>query len=170
MNISERDAKRAKITNYVLFGLVLIPIICLTVFFLRRTVFQDENVLLTYDTIVGNIRTGVENDSPHQMKYGDTAYEAVSHPEFLEIFRNGAWIEERNAEGSGERIILRLGELYEITFYENGVLKAWDGYASSKTEDVVWYQTDTGLFEELKDYIAEYGTEVLNLRNSFISK
>ena len=170
VNITERDVRRAKIINGVLAVLVLIPMICLAVFILRRTVFQDENILLTQDTIVRNIQTETENDSPHQMKFGGMTYEAAAHPEFLEIFQSGTWTEERSAEGSGERIILRFGELYEITVYENGMLKAWDGYAPSTTEDVVWYRTDSDMFEELKDYIAEYGTEAPNLRNSFFSK
>ena len=170
VNITERDVKRAKVVNCVLAVLVLFPVICLSVFILCRMFFQDENVLLTQDTIVRNIQTKAENDSPHQMKHGDMTYEAVAHPEFLEIFQSGTWTEERNAEGSGERIILRFGELYEITVYENGVLKAWYGYASSTMEDVVWYRTDNDLFGELKDYIAEYGTKAPNLRNSFISK
>jgi len=170
VNITERDVRRAKIVNGVLAVLVLIPVICLSIFILRRTVFQDENVLLTQDTIVRNIQTEIENDSPHQIKFGGMTYEAAAHPEFLEIFQSGTWTEERSAEGSGERILLRFGELYEIIVYQNGMLKAWDGYAPSTTEDVVWYRTDSDMFEELKDYIAEYGTEAPNLRNSFFSK
>lgn len=98
-----------------------------------------------------------------QVERAEGYCELQGNETFAALFRTESW--DKISYSAGEPIlILEFAEEYYLFLYENGVVQAYDGYASFKRSGSVYYQTGVDC-KAVLDYVAAHGeTEDLRLR------
>ena len=128
--------------------LFLCALIWLALWYARRPVAG----YLTPERLEENLATG-----GRLVLVGDTCYELEDQRDLGGFCDFSHWY-DGNGSDAGERILtVHLGDEYEIAFYENDWVKAYDGYASWKTRGTVWYKVTEQNTQAMIEYIRANG-------------
>ena len=89
---------------------------------------------------------------------GDTVYETESGCDLSQFVDISRWDLEKPGDVGKRILTVQLGDEYEMAFYENGWIKAYDGYAGWHVRGTVWYKVTEQDLEEMIEYIQTNGS------------
>lgn len=148
---------RVELKKYKRFIFMLITIVLLIVVAIVTLVliprFYGRSV--SPNITVAGIRSGTETQDNYILaKVEDKYYEIVPSTNFMQVFLFDEW--ENVSEISAEAdvvISLQFAELLVIDIYENGMVAAYDGYASRKYKSFTYYAMPVTAVETIGDFL-----------------
>ena len=150
----DKEIKRAKVFNYVVFGIVILLVFAIAGFI----IFEMTKPLCSSVTFSG-LQTEISETNNYILaKTGDDEYFEISASiELGNIFSFDSW-ELVDEAPNGEIVAsLRLAELYILEIYDNGYAAVYDGYAPIKTVSYAYYEISNDVSTALVSYLRQNG-------------
>ena len=148
----DKNIKRAKRFNYIVFAIVAILVIALIIAVVAF-IFRPAVYTITIPGIQSNMET-----QTILAKVGDAYYQAEPKDEFVELFSFDDW-EQISTVPAGEPVLLlQLAELYVIEFYADGQVAAYDGYSPIGYKSYAYYAIPGNTVDQIINSLQENGT------------
>lgn len=148
----EQESKKAKRFNLIAFAIVCAFVLAVAGLFYWLCNLPASEMLET-QRLEANVQQPKLN-----VLLEDTCYELDGGEALADLCSFESW-EVTDRPEPGEHILtIRLAELYEIAFYENGVAQAYDGYSPTLQLSNLWYQVPEDAAAALADYVRGNGT------------
>ena len=148
-----RDAqKKYKRFIFMLITIVLLIVVAIVALVLIPRFFSRS---VSPDITVAGIRAGTETqDNNILAKVEDKYYEISPSTNFMQVFLFDEWenVDEISAEADVV-ISLQFAELLVIDIYENGMVAAYDGYASHNYISFASYAMPVTAVETIGDFL-----------------
>lgn len=94
----------------------------------------------------------------HLILVEDVCYEMDAYETVGELCDPTGW-EPGTQTLAGKRILtIKLGDEYELAFYENGIAQAYYGYAAGGTRGNAWYCVPEITADSIAQYVRSHGT------------
>lgn len=139
--------------NYKRFIVLLIVAVVVVIVLISRFNCRAVSPNIT----VTGIKSGTETQDNYILaKVEDKYYEIAPSTNFMQVFLFDEW--ENVSEISAEVdvvISLQFAELLVIDIYENGMIAAYDGYASRKYKSFAYYAMPVTAVETICDFLEE---------------
>lgn len=150
-----KEIRNAKMFNYIAFGIVIllwVAIIGAIIGFINRP-------LDSYVTIEG-IQMGTQTHENYILaKTGDSFYETDPSDEFAALFEFEEWKMVSSAPSGDSVLSLQFAELWVVDIYSDGLVAAYNGYASStRCKDSAYYSMPAEAVEKIIEYLKQNGT------------
>lgn len=149
--MQENEVKKAKRFNYIVFGVLSACIFAVAGWILWQN-SRAVAPVLEIEELANNVQYA------DLALVGDTCYALEESQELSALCEFPEWKETESRQAGVRILTLKLGEEYELAFYEGGLAKAYYGYSSRKYLDTAWYAVPEDAAAAVAEYICSCGT------------
>lgn len=148
--MSEQEVRKAKRFNYTVF-----TVLCVCILAFIGWTFWVCNRPIDPDLKPEQLEQAV--DGSYLALVGDTCYELATADGLADLCQFDSWKQIDRPEKGDYVLTLRMGEAYELAFFENGIAEAFNGYSRKHHVSTAWYRVPEDVGDAVAEYIRENG-------------
>lgn len=149
--MNEQDVKRAKRFNYIVFALL-----CALILAAAACVVWLQNWPIDPSLEPETLRQAV--DGAFLALVGDSCYELEAGDIDAALFGFESWVQIDSPQAGGYILTLKMGDQYELAFYEGGFAQAFNGYSRKYHLSTAWYTVPADVACAVAERIMTCGT------------
>ena len=153
--MDEKDIKKAKRFNYIVFAIVDVLIIAVIVALIW---LPRDNQNLDGERVFDQLQLRATNGNATLVYIEDEEHYVNFDEAFLTSFwQTYAFLETEETAEDRPVLTVHLSESYDMSFYEGGLVRVYDGYAGTLQRSEQWYVMKGDGHHTIRDYVLSYG-------------
>lgn len=150
-----RDALK-KYKRFIFMSIIIVFLIVVSIAAIVLTSLFNCRSVSPNITVTG-IRSGTETQHNYILaKVEDRYYEIAPSTDFMQKFLFDDWENVNEISAEADVVIsLQFAELLVVDIYENGMIAAYDGYASRRYKSFAYYTMPVIAVETIGDFLEE---------------
>ena len=150
----EKQIKKAKRANYIIFGIAAALLIALAVALIAELTKPLDKDIKTSGLSAALSSTQI------LAKADGAYYKFDGGAEFAALLKFGDWKKCDRVAPGDEAVTFHLGRQYSLTLFGDGHAIATNGYAEKGSRGEVYYEIPADIEKTVSDYVAKSGTKL----------
>lgn len=150
----EKQIKKAKRANYIIFGIASALLIALAV-----AIIAELNKPLDKSIRIDGLQSALSG-TQILTKANGSYYQFDGDPSFMALLELDKWEKCSRIDPADEVITFHLGRQYSLTLYADGHAMAVNGYAEKGSLSSVFYEVPLDVAQNAAAYVEKNGTKM----------